>query len=92
MFKSSAQKVLLKKRSAKESRNYLEKGTLRMSRSACVCMTCQHFRYSCDRYSHTILTCHAHHRLIPQGSHLTSSCPRWHKNFEDKYTLCSEVA
>jgi len=93
MSKSSAQKVLPKERYLQEENSdYLEEGTLKMSRSARVCMTCVHFRYSCDKHCHTLLTCRAHARLIPQGSHLTSRCPQWHKNYEDKFGICPEAA
>ena len=93
MFMHSTQKVLLKKRYPEEDGwNYLEEGTLKMSRSARVCLTCAHFRYSCDKHCHTLLTCRAHSRLIPQGSHLTSRCPQWHKNYEDKFGICPEAA
>ncbi|KGG16121.1 MULTISPECIES: galactose oxidase [unclassified Prochlorococcus] len=92
MLKSSAQKVLPKKRYEAEGWDYLEEGTLKLSRSACVCMTCVHFRYSCNTRCHTLLTCRAHTRLIPQGAHLTSKCPLWHKNYEDKFGFCPEAA
>ena len=93
MFTHSTQKVLPKKRYAEEDGwEYLEEGTLKMSRSARVCMTCVHFRYSCDKHCHTLLTCRAHSRLIPQGSHLTSRCPQWHKSYEYKFGICPEAA
>ena len=93
MFKSSAQKVLPKKRYSEEGGwDYLEEGTLKLSRSARVCMTCVHFHFSCDKHCHTLLTCRAHARLIPQGSHLTSRCPQWHKNYEDKFGIYPEAA
>ena len=87
------QKVLPQKRyNSEEEWDYLEEDTLKHTRSASVCMTCVHFRYSCDKYCHTLLTCNAHHRLIPQGAHLTSKCPQWHKNYEEQYGLCPEAA
>ena len=93
MSKSSAQKVLPKdQNSQEESSEFLEEGILKMSRSACVCMTCQHFRYLCDKHYHTLLACRVHQRLIPQGSHLTCRCPQWHKNYEDKHVFYPEVA
>jgi len=93
MLKSSAKKNLPKKQyPAEDNWDYLEEGTLEMSRSACVCMTCVYFRYSCDRYSRTLLACNAHVRLIPQGAHLTSRCPLWHKNYEDEFGVSSEAA
>ena len=93
MFKSSAQKILPKEQLLQEEDSaFLEEGILTMSRSACVCMTCQHFRYSYDKHCHTLLACRAHQHLIPQGSHLTCRCPLWHKNFEDKFGICPEAA
>ena len=93
MYKDKTQKVLPKKRYAEEEGwDYIEEGTLKLSRSARVCMTCVHFRYSCDKYYHTLLTCNAHHLLIPQGTQLTSKCPQWHRNYEDKFGLCPEAA
>ena len=93
MFKSSTQKVLPKKRYPEEEDwDYLEKDTLKLSRSACVCMTCQKFRYSCDRHSFTLLTCRAHRRLIPQGSHITCRCPLWENRFEEQYGFTFKAA
>ena len=93
MLKSSAQKAIPKKRYAEEEKwDYLEEGKLKLSRSARVCMTCVYFRYSCDKHCHTLLTCRAHHCLIPQGAHLTSKCDLWNKNYEDKFGLCPEAA
>ena len=86
-------KVLPQKRyNPAEEWDYLEEDTLKHTRSASVCMTCQHFNYCCDRYCRTILTCHLHQRLIPQGVHLTTKCPLWHRNHEDKFGLCPEAA
>ncbi len=93
MYSLESQKVLSKKRYAEEEDwEYIEEGTLKISRSARVCMTCTHFRYACDKHCHTLLACNAHQSLIPQGSHLTCKCPHWHKNFEDQYHFCPEVA
>ncbi|WP_072013249.1 MULTISPECIES: galactose oxidase [Prochlorococcus] len=93
MHSLNSQKVLPNKKCAEEEGwGYLEEGTLRMSRSACVCMTCQYFGYACDMYSKSLLTCRAHHKLIPQGSHLTCRCPLWHTGSEDQYGFCPEVA
>ncbi len=86
MPKSSAQKVLPKQRyTEEEGWEYIKKGTLKLSCTARVCMTCVHFRYACDHHCHTLLTCTAHYRLIPQGAHLNHKCPLWHKTYEDKY-------
>ncbi|WP_081939169.1 galactose oxidase, partial [Prochlorococcus sp. MIT 0602] len=88
----SAQKVLPKKRYEAEGWDYLEEGTLKLSRSACVCVTCFNFRCSCDKHCHTSLSCCSHHCLVLQGANLTSKCPLWHKNYEDKFGFCPEAA
>ena len=93
MYSLKPQKGLPKKRYAEEGEfEYIEEGMLKMSRSARVCMTCTHFRYACDKHSHTLLSCRTYQRLIPQGSHLTCKCPYWHAGFEDNYTFRTEVA
>ena len=72
------QKVLPQKRySPAEEWDYLEEDTLKHTRSASVCITCQHFNHCCDRHCRTLLTCHIQQRLIPHGDHLTSRCPLW---------------
>ena len=77
------QKVLRKKKYPEEEKwEYLEEGSLRKSRSACVCMTCQHFDYSCDKHCKTLLTCRMQQRLIPHGEHLNSRCPLWTRRIE----------
>lgn len=56
---------------------------LQPSRGSSVCITCQHFRYSCDQQGRTLLGCDRQHRQLPQGTHLTHHClqwaPRWHR-------------
>ena len=87
------QKVLPKKRYPEEEQwEYLEEGSLKKSRSACVCMTCQHFNYCCDKHCHTLLTCHIRQRLIPHGEHLTSRCPLWMPRREKEIGWCTEAA
>ena len=56
---------------------FLEKVILQKTCSACVCMTCQHFIFSSDKHCGTILSCHAHRRLIPPGDHLFSRRQLW---------------
>ncbi len=93
MFKSSDQKIQSEKRYAEEEGwDYLEEGTLKMSRTAFVCMTCAHFHYSFDKHCHSLLTCRAHACLIPQGSHLTSRCTLWRNTCEYKFTNYSVAA
>ena len=87
------QKVLPQKRyNPAEEWDYLEEDTLKRTRSASVCMTCQHFNYCCDRHCRTILTCHLHQRLIPHGDHLTSKCQCWMQRLERKIGWCPEAA
>ena len=87
------QKVLPQKRyNPAEEWDYLEEDTLKHTRSASVCMTCQHFNYCCDRHCRTILTCHLHQRLIPHGDHLTSKCQCWMQRLERKIGWCPEAA
>ncbi|ABX08553.1 Hypothetical protein P9211_06221 [Prochlorococcus marinus str. MIT 9211] len=76
----------------KESWEYLAEDTLKRSRSTCICMTCIHFKYSCNKHCHTLLACNAHQRLIPQGSHLTCRCSLWNRNNSDQYDLCTEAS
>ncbi|WP_320674929.1 galactose oxidase [Prochlorococcus sp. MIT 1341] len=86
------QKVLQKKSYPKEEVwEYLEEGSLKKSRSACVCMTCQHFGYSCDKHCRTLLTCRIRERLIPHGEHLNSRCPLWMRRTEEKISWCPEA-
>ena len=88
-----AQKILPKKRYPEEEEwEYLEEGFLKKSRSACICMTCQHFNYCCDRHCHTLLTCHVRQRLILHGEHLTSRCPLWMPRREKEIGWCPEAA
>ena len=49
------------------------------SRGSSVCLTCEHFTYTCDKSCVTLLTCPLHQRLIPQGEHLTKRCLNWQK-------------
>ena len=88
------QKVLPQKQysEAAEEWEYIEKGILQRSYSACVCMTCKHFDYTCDRHCRTVLTCQIQQRLIPHGQHLNSRCPMWFKQIQKEVGWCPEAA
>ena len=75
-----------------EELQFLEKGILKKTCSACVCMICQHFNYSSDKHCRTILSCHFHRRLIPHGDHLISRCLLWMRQLEKEIGWCPEVA
>ena len=60
-----------------EEWDYFEHGELQHSRGSAVCMTCEHFTYSCTKQCITLLTCPIHQRLIQQGEHLTKRCRHW---------------
>ncbi len=93
MLFSQVHKLLpQKKYSTAEEWEYFEDGWLQRSRSACVCMTCQHFDYLCDRYCRTLLTCKVRQRLIPHGEHLNSRCPLWIKRLEESVSCSPEAA
>ena len=81
----------LKKRySEKENWDFIEEGLLNKTRSACVCITCQHFEHYCDKNYRTMLTCQVQQRLIPHGGHLTSRCPLWMKRIGEKISCSPE--
>ena len=75
-----------------EEWQFLKKGILKKTCSACVCMTCQHFNYASDKHCRTILSCHVHRRLIPHGDHLISRCLLWMRQREKEIGWCPEVA
>ncbi|WP_320676991.1 galactose oxidase [Prochlorococcus sp. MIT 1300] len=75
-----------------EEWDYLEYGTLKESRTACVCITCQHFSYCCDKHCRTLLTCGLQQRLIPHGEHLSSRCAFWQRRSEKEIGWCPEWA
>ncbi len=62
------------------------------SRGSSVCLTCEHFTYTCDKSCVTLLTCPLHQRLIPQGEHLTKRCLNWQKKRVLQIGWCPEVA
>ena len=74
-----------------EEWQFLEKGILKKTCSACVCMTCQHFNYSSEKHFRTILSCHVHRRLILHGNHLISRCLLWMRQREKEIGWCPEV-
>ena len=93
MRKGQTAKALSEKTFKEEAEwDHLEYGTLKKSRSACVCITCQHFNYCCDKHCRTLLTCHVQQRLIPHGEHLTSRCPLWQRRLEKDIGWCPEAA
>ena len=65
---------------------------LKSARSSCVCMTCQHFSYVCDRHCHTLLTCGLQRRQVPHGEHLTKRCRNWMVRRQAEVGWCPEVA
>ena len=65
---------------------------LMKSRGSSICMTCEHFKYTCDNSCVTLLTCPLHQRLIPQGEHLTKRCRNWQRKRFHDIGLCPEVA
>ena len=60
-----------------EEWDYFTDLELMKSRGSSICMTCEHFTYTCDKSCVTLLTCPLHQRLIPQGEHLTKRCRNW---------------
>jgi len=50
-----------------EEWNYFTDLELMRSRGSAVCLTCEHFNYTCDKSCVTLLTCPLHQRLIPQS-------------------------
>ena len=75
-----------------EEWDYFEHGELQHSRGSAVCMTCEHFTYSCTKQCVTLLTCPIHQRLIQQGEHLTKRCRQWQKKRVLEIGWCPEVA
>ena len=62
------------------------------SRGSSVCLTCEHFTYTCDKSCITLLTCPLHQRRIPQGEHLTKRCLNWQKKRVLQIGWCPEVS
>ena len=75
-----------------EEWSYFTNLELVKSRGSSVCLTCEHFTYTCDKSCFTLLTCPLHQRLIPQGEHLTKRCLNWQKKRVLQTGWCPEVA
>ena len=75
-----------------EELQFHEKGILKKTCSACVCMTWQHFHCSSDKHCRTLLSCYVHRRLLPRGDHLISRCHLWKLQRERETGWCPEVA
>ncbi len=75
-----------------EEWSYFTNLELVKSRGSSVCLTCEHFTYTCDKSCVTLLTCPLHQRLIPQGEHLTKRCLNWQKKRVLQIGWCPEVA
>ena len=75
---------------AEEGWDYAE--GLKQTKTARVCMTCQHFSYATDRHCHTLLTCSLQRLLVPHGEHLTKKCRNWMVRREQEIGWCPEVA
>jgi len=65
---------------------------LKRTRSARVCMTCQHFNYVADLHCHTLLVCGLQRRQVPYGEHLIKKCRNWMVRREVELGWCPEVA
>ena len=75
-----------------EEWDYFTDLELMKSRDSTICMTCEHFTYTCDKSCVTLLACPLHRRLIPQGEHLTKRCRNWQLKRVFDIGLCTEVA
>ena len=62
-----------------EEWSYFADLELVQSRRSSVCLTYEHFTYTCDKSCVTLLTCPLYQRLIPQDEHLTKRCLKWQK-------------
>ena len=75
-----------------EEWQFFEKGNLKKTCSARVCVTCQHFNCSSDKHCRTLPFCHVHRRLIPHGDHLVSTCHLWMRQREREIGWYLEVS
>ena len=75
-----------------EGWEYFTDQELMRSRGSSICLTCEHFTYTCDKSCVTLLTCPLHQRLIPEGEHLTKRCRNWQRKRVLDIGLCPEVA
>ena len=71
---------------------FVEKGILKKTRTARVCMTCQHFYYRLDLNFRILLACNLQRFLVPQGAHLISHCNLWIQRREKATGWCQEAA
>ena len=65
---------------------------LKRTKTARVCMTCQHFTYLTDEDCRTLLSCGLQKRLVPHGEHLSKKCRNWMIRREVEVGWCPEVA
>ena len=65
---------------------------LKRTKTARVCMTCQHFTYLTDEDCRTLLSCGLQKRLVPHGEHLSKKCRNWMVRREVEVGWCPEVA
>ena len=75
-----------------EEWDYFTDLELMKSRGSSICMTCEHFTYTCDKSCVTLLTCTLHQRLIPQGEHLKKLYRNWQRKRVLDIDLYLEVA
>ena len=75
-----------------EEWDYFTDLELMKSRGSSICMTCEHFTYTCDKSCVTLLTCPPHRRLIPQGEHLNKAMQKLAEKESLDIGLCPEVA
>ena len=50
---------------------------LKRTKTARVCMTCQHFAYGVDHHCHTMVGCNLRQKQLQQGQHLKKRCKLW---------------
>ena len=75
---------------AEEAWDFVE--GLKRTKTARVCMTCQHFTYLTDEDCRTLLSCGLQKRLVPHGEHLSKKCRNWMVRREVEVGWCPEVA
>ncbi len=86
------QKVLPKKAYPEAETWDIENGSLKRSRSTCVCMTCKYLNHCHDNHCRAVLTCRFQQRLIHHGEHINSRCALWFRRIEKKIGWYPEVA
>ena len=75
-----------------EEWDYFDYGELTHSRGSAVCVTCEHFSYTCTKSCVTLLTCPINRKLIQQGEHLNKRCNKWMKKRVLEIGWAPEVA